>query len=104
MEERDGPGLHGESEPSWLALVHGLPSEAHLSMVSTSHAAGCVSTAGEAPAPESKEVSESPSHPGRQPNPGGGGGRVEVGVGVRIAVKAITLLSQELSLVVLAHN
>lgn len=70
MEGRDGPGLRGESE---LALVHGLPSKAHLSMVSSSHAAGCVSTAGEAPAPESKQVSESPPHPGRQLNMRGGG-------------------------------
>lgn len=106
MEGRDGPGLRGESE---LALVHGLPSKAHLSMVSSSHAAGCVSTAGEAPAPESKQVSESPPHPGRQLNMGGGGWecwgeQVEMGVGVRTAVKTITVLSQELSLVVLAYN
>lgn len=71
-------------------------------MVSASQAAACVSTAEEAPAPESKQVSESLPHHGEQPNPGGP--RVEVGVGVRTAVRAVTLLSQELSLVVLAHN
>lgn len=71
-------------------------------MVSASHAVGCVSTAGEASAPESKEVSESPPLGGEQPNPGGP--RVEVGVGVRMAIRAVTLLRQELSLVVLAHN
>lgn len=32
------------------------------------------------------------------------GGQVEMGVGVRTAVKTITVLSQELSLVVLAYN
>lgn len=71
-------------------------------MVSASHAAGCVSTAGEASAPESKEVSESPTHGGEQPTPGGP--RLEVGVGVRMAIRAVTLLRRALSLVVLAHN
>lgn len=72
-------------------------------MVCASHAAGCVSIiAGEAPAPEGQESSESPPPCGEQPNPGGPG--VEVGVGVRIAVEDVILLSQELSLVVLTHN
>lgn len=71
-------------------------------MVSASHATVCVSADKEAPAPESKEVSESLPHDGEQLNQGGP--RVEVAVRVRTAVRAVTLLSQELSLVVLAHN
>lgn len=57
-------------------------------MVSASHAAVCVSAAEEAPAPESKEVSESLPHDGEQLNPGGP--RVEVGVRVRTVVRAVT--------------
>lgn len=89
------------SQPGWLALRHGPQGGAQLRVDSASHASGCVSTAGEAPVPECKEVSKSPPHSGEQPNPGSLG--VEVGVGVSIAVEPATLLNQ-LSLVVLAHN
>lgn len=70
VEGREDPGLHGEFEPDWLALVLRLRGRAQLIMVSASHAAVCVSAAEEAPAPESKEVSESLPHDGEQLNPG----------------------------------
>ena len=79
-------------QPGWLALRHGPQGGALLRVDSASHASGCVSTAGEAPVPVCKEVSESPHLGGEQPNPGSLG--VEAGVGVSIAVEPATLLSQ----------
>lgn len=79
-------------QPGWLALRHGPQGGAQLRVDSASHTSGCVSTAGEAPVPECKEVSKSPPRGGEQPTPGSLG--VEAGVGASVAVEPATLLNQ----------
>lgn len=100
-EWRKDPGLHSVSEPgrpAWCtSCLAGMPK------VGVSQP-GCGSRfcSWRAPSPRAHRGLRVPSHCAQQLNARGPG--VEVGVGVRTAVKDVALLSQELSLVVLARN